>query len=62
VQDTLQRANQAAQVRYYLENRRAEFEQKMAKVLCIYREVEVLKKAPAKSTRQGKRVAHPLLR
>jgi transposase len=33
-------------VRYYLENRDAEFEQKMAEVLCVYREVEVLKKSP----------------
>ena len=32
-------------VRYYLERRDAEFEQKMAQVLCVYREVEVLKKA-----------------
>src|SRR5665213_3685627 len=31
-------------VRYYLENRDAEFERKMAEVLCVYREVEVLKK------------------
>jgi hypothetical protein len=30
-------------VRYYLERRNAEFEQKMAEVLCIYREVQVLK-------------------
>ena len=43
-------------VRYYLENRDAEFEQKMAEVLCVYREVEVLKKAPAKSKRRGKPV------
>src|ERR1700682_3207746 len=35
-------------VRYYLENRDAEFEQKMAEVLCVYREVQVLKKAAAK--------------
>src|SRR5450759_5786592 len=34
-------------VRYYLERRDAEFEQKMAQVLCVYREVEVLKKAAA---------------
>ena len=34
-------------VRYYLENRDAEFEQKMAEVLCVYREVQVLKKATA---------------
>jgi transposase len=40
-------------VRYYLENRDAEFEQKMAEVLCVYREVEVLKKAPAKAKRRG---------
>jgi transposase len=32
-------------VRYYLERRDAEFEQKMAEVLCVYREVHVLKKA-----------------
>src|SRR6267154_1757818 len=44
-------------VRYYLENRDAEFEQKMAEVLCIYREVEVLKKAAAKSKKPGKSVA-----
>jgi len=44
-------------VRYYLENRDAEFERKMAEVLCVYREVEVLKKAAAKSKRRGKRVA-----
>jgi transposase len=35
-------------VRYYLERRDAEFEQKMAEVLCVYREVQVLKKAAAK--------------
>jgi transposase len=39
-------------VRYYLENRDAEFEQKMAEVLCVYREVEVLKKATVKSKRR----------
>ncbi|MDF0522178.1 IS630 family transposase [Bradyrhizobium yuanmingense] len=43
-------------VRYYLENRDAEFEQKMAEVLCVYREVEVLKKAAAKGKRRGKPV------
>jgi hypothetical protein len=31
-------------VRYYLERRDADFEQKMAEVLCVYREVQVLKK------------------
>jgi transposase len=44
-------------VRYYLENRDAEFEQKMAEVLCVYREVQVLKKAAAKSKKAGKSVA-----
>jgi transposase len=43
-------------VRYYLENRDAAFEQKMAEVLCVYREVAVLKKAAAKSTRRRKPV------
>src|SRR3979490_3189004 len=36
-------------VRYYLERRDAEFEQKMAEVLCVYREFQVLKKAAAKA-------------
>jgi len=43
-------------VRYYLERRDAEFEQKMAKVLCVYREVQVLKQA-AKSQKSRKPVA-----
>ena len=43
-------------VRYYLECRDAEFEQKMAEVLCVYRQVQVLKKA-AKSKKPGKPVA-----
>src|ERR1700693_255168 len=43
-------------VRYYLENRDAEFEQKMAEVLCVYREVQVLKKAAAKPRKPGKPV------
>src|SRR4051794_12978727 len=38
-------------VRYYLENRDAEFERKMAEVLCVYREVAVLKKARANSNK-----------
>src|SRR5713101_7809844 len=41
-------------VRYYLERRDAEFEQKMAKVLCVYREVQVLKKAAAKAKKSKK--------
>src|SRR6202051_4224598 len=44
-------------VRYYLERRDAEFEQKMAEVLCVYREVQVLKKATAKAHKAIKRVA-----
>jgi transposase len=44
-------------VRYYLENRDAEFEQKMAEVLCVYREVQVLKKAAAKPRKSGKPIA-----
>ena len=44
-------------VRYYLERRDAEFEQKMAQVLCVYREVQVLKKAAAKSKKLAKSAA-----
>jgi transposase len=44
-------------VRYYLERRDAEFEQKMAEVLCVYRKVEVLKKAAAKPKKASKPVA-----
>jgi len=43
-------------VRYYLENRDAEFEQKMAEVLCVYREVQILKKAAARSNKSKKPV------
>ena len=50
-----QEAIKPHKVRYYLEHRDAEFEQKMAEVLCVYREVEVLKRAlPGK--RRGKPV------
>jgi len=44
-------------VRYYLERRDAEFEQKMAEVLCVYREVQVLKKTAVRSKKSDKRVA-----
>jgi transposase len=44
-------------VRYYLECRDAEFEQKMAEVLCIYREVDVLKRRATKSKTPRKPVA-----
>jgi transposase len=43
-------------VRYYLECRDVDFEQKMVEVLCVYREVQVLKKA-AKSKKPDKPVA-----
>jgi hypothetical protein len=34
-------------VRYYLERRDPEFSEKMAEVLCVYRKVKLLKKAPS---------------
>jgi transposase len=37
----------AHKVRYYLERRDSEFEEKMAQVLCVYREVALLKEAAA---------------
>lgn len=43
-------------VRYYLERRDVEFEQKMADVLCVYRQVEILKNA-ANSKKSRKPVA-----
>src|ERR1700745_46108 len=51
-----QEAIKPHKVRYYLENRDAEFERKMADVLCVYRQVQVLKKASAKGKRRGKPV------
>jgi transposase len=42
-------------VRYHLERRDADFEQKMAEVLCVYREVQVLKKAAAKAKNRAKK-------
>src|SRR5258707_4112678 len=47
-------------VRYYLERRDAEFEQKMAEVLCVYREVQMLKKAAAKAKKKAKKPGKPL--
>ena len=53
-----QEGNQSrTRVRYYLERRDAEFEPKMAEVLCVYREVQVLKKAAAKAEKSKKPVA-----
>src|SRR5215471_11999313 len=40
-------AVKAHKVRYYLERRDSEFEEKMAEVLCVYREVALLKQAAA---------------
>jgi transposase len=44
-------------VRYYLERRDAAFEDKMAEVLCVYREVAILKHAAAASKRPAEAVA-----
>src|ERR1700724_1212908 len=44
----------SSRMRYYLERRDAEFEQKMAEVLCVYREVQILKKAAAKAKKAKK--------
>src|SRR6202049_3454337 len=40
-------------VRYYLETRDPEFAEKMAEVLCVYRKVKLLKKAPARSRQKA---------
>ena len=47
-------------VRYYLERRDAEFEQKMAEVLCVYREVQVLKKTAAKVKKTSNKPRKPV--
>jgi hypothetical protein len=39
-------------VRYYLERRDAEFEAKMTEVLCVYREVALLKEQAAATARE----------
>jgi len=44
-------------VRYYMERRDAEFADKMAEVLCVYREVAILKKAAAGSKKLTEAVA-----
>src|SRR6059058_2559848 len=41
-------------VRYYLERRDLKFKAKMAQVLCVYREVTVLKKAAGAATKKNK--------
>src|ERR1022692_1569425 len=47
-------------VRYHLERRDSDFEQKMAEVLCVYREVRVLKKAAAKAKKKAKKPGKPM--
>lgn len=42
-------------VRYYLERRDPQFKAKMAQVLCVYRKVNVLRKAAAVATRKNKK-------
>ena len=42
-------------VRYYLERRDPEFKEKMAQVLCVYRQVKVLKKAAAAAKTEAER-------
>ena len=49
-------AVKAHKVRYYLERRDAEFEEKMAQVLCVYREVALLKEAAAAAEAPSKPV------
>ena len=44
-------------VRYYLERRDPEFNEKMAEVLCFYREVEVMKRAIAEAQEPADAVA-----
>ena len=45
-------AVKAHKIRYYLERRDSEFEEKMAQVLCVYREVALLKKTAADGQRK----------
>jgi len=44
-------------VRYYLEQRDPDFAEKMAEVLCVYRQVQILKAQAAASNRGGEAVA-----
>ena len=49
-------------VRYYLERRDPEFKQKMAEVLCVYREVKLIKETAARKTRTERCGGDRLLR
>ena len=44
-------------VRYYLERRDPEFKEKMAEVLCVYRQVKILKESAAQSKTEPNAVA-----
>jgi transposase len=48
-------------VRYYLERRDPEFKQKMAEVLCVYREVKLIKEAAAAAKRKPSDAAVAIL-
>jgi len=50
-------AVKAHKMRYYLERRDPDFEEKMARVLCVYREVEILKQAAAQAQTSDEAVA-----
>ena len=50
-------AVKAHKMRYYLERRDPDFEKKMAQVLCVYREVEILKQAAAQAQTSDAEVA-----
>jgi hypothetical protein len=49
-------------VRYYLEQRDPEFEPKMAEILCVYRQVAMLRNESCKGPRQRRGPRHRLLR
>src|SRR5436189_220151 len=48
-------SEQRLKVRYYLERRDPEFKAKMAQVLCVYRKVNILKKAAGAATKRNKK-------
>src|SRR5271165_3553794 len=50
-------AVKAHKMRYYLQRRDPDFEERMAQVLCVYREVEILKQAAAQAQTSDEAVA-----
>ena len=52
-----QEAVKPHKVRYYLERRDPDFAEKMAQVLCVYRQVKILKKAGVSKTKPSDQVA-----